>query len=185
MQLDENIKEFLWQTSKTKVSIEQLVSLAIATPSFVDNLVQISTHTSDRNANWRAAWLLSRIADEEPRLVHPYVPDLVDYCANNYMQCTDAQLRGLLRTLVPLTYSENACGILLDLCSRLFKKQSYAKAVRVNAMIIITNIVLYYTDLKSEFILEFKLLVSHDEKSISAAARKQLKRLENRALISQ
>lgn len=175
--LNEDIKEFLWQTERTTVPLEQLVGFILETPSFISSLIDISCNTADKTANWRAAWLLYKVADQNTTLIQPYTEHLSHYLNENYEACTPSQLRGMLRTLIPLTYNENTCEMLLHVCSQLFRKQIYPKAVRVNAMIVITNIVLLYPELKVEFISEFEILSKYDEKSIAAAARKQLARL--------
>lgn len=173
-----HIEEFLWQRSRTTVSLEQLVSLVIEAPSCIPILVETSCSLKDKEGSWRAAWLLYKLVDEDPVLLQPYVEQLARFLFEHHSECTHGQLRGILRTLQPFSYSESSCGLLLDVCCKLFEKQQYPIAVRANAMHIMTNVALCYLELKEGLILEFELIASYDDKSMAAAARKQLRRLK-------
>ncbi|MFV0364911.1 MAG: hypothetical protein ACK5JS_00190 [Mangrovibacterium sp.] len=175
--MHEDIKEFLWQRSRTSLSMERLSAIVLETPFFISDLLDVCTNVEDSEGNWRSAWLMYKVADENPILLQAYAPRLISFFISKYPQCSDGLLRGLLRIIAAVEYSEDLCGELLDACAQIYKKQKYAKAVRVNAMNIIGNIVCRYPELKAEFEPEFDLLATYDEKSVAAAARNQLKRL--------
>ncbi|MFV0553882.1 MAG: hypothetical protein ACK5LR_04175 [Mangrovibacterium sp.] len=176
--MDNQILDFLYQKSRTSLSMERLAALVLDEPSCMAELVDICTDTTDTEGNWRAAWLLYKVADESPTLLQTYAPRLIGFFISSYPDCPDGLLRGLLRTLMTLEYPENLCASLLDACTDIYKKQKRAKAVRVNAIKVIGKIVRIYPELAVEFIPEFELLATHDEKAVAAAARIELKKIK-------
>ncbi|MFV0289392.1 MAG: hypothetical protein ACK5IJ_00620, partial [Mangrovibacterium sp.] len=157
-----------------------LAAIVLETPSLIADLVDVCVDVDDSDGNWRAAWLLNKVQEENPILLQAYSSRLIDFFIHRYAECSDGLLRCLLRCVIALDYREDLCVPLLDTCTNIYKKQKYGKGLRVNAMKVIGNVVCIYPELAVEFIPEFELLATHDEKSIAAAARNQLKEIKRR-----
>ncbi|MFV0346843.1 MAG: hypothetical protein ACK5IQ_11445 [Bacteroidales bacterium] len=171
------LKEFLWQAERTEIPVSVLAEMAIDTPSAIAELVHIATNKDSQDASWRAAWVLTKVADANSPMLQSFAPRLISFLLQSANECSFGLLRGLLRTLTDMEYTEDEDGKFLEFCSKIFKSQVFPKAVRVNAMHVATNIVLKYPELKNEIITEFQIIGSQEEKSIAAACRIQTKRL--------
>ncbi len=170
------IKEFLWQRGKTNVPIEHLAILVAETPSTLQEIVELSTNINNENVNWRAAWILAKVADINIELIQQFSAKLILFVNNNYKICYYGQLRELLKTINFLTYTEQEDGILLNCCTQIFKSKQFTLASRVTAMYICANIVAKYSELKDELIAELAIRIQ-ENKSIQAAYRKIIKQL--------
>lgn len=172
------IEEFLWQTRRTEIPVSTLAAIAIDSPVSISDLVTIATNIENPDANWRAAWILTKIAETDSSKLQNFAPKLISFLLESTNKCSNGLLRGLLRTLTELEYSYDEDGKLLDLCTKIFKSRAHSKAARVNAMRIVTNITLKHPELKEELITEFQIIELQETKSVVAACRILRKRLQ-------
>ncbi|MFV0291550.1 MAG: hypothetical protein ACK5IJ_11750, partial [Mangrovibacterium sp.] len=104
--MQEDIKEFLWQKSRTSLSMERLAAIVLETPSLIADLVDVCVDVDDSDGNWRAAWLLNKVQEENPILLQAYSSRLIDFFIHRYAECSDGLLRCLLRCVIALDYRE-------------------------------------------------------------------------------
>jgi len=99
----------------------------------------------------RAAWPLSYVAIEHPRLVTPYFEKLIEKLqqAENH----PAIARNILRMFQAMDIPEKYHGILIDACFKFITDQACPVAIRAFAITTAARICLHYPELKNELLL--------------------------------
>ncbi len=178
MTLNADIHDFVYQKSRTEIELSKLALIALQDDDTIRNLLEISFRLPENDANWRAAWLITHIADLNSSALSRHQKEIVNFLNDNLRELSQALLRSHLRTLTLFTFTEDEEGIVLHLCSAIYRSQKYAKAVRVYAIYTLTNILIKYPELAREYLLDFKLIELQEEKALAAACKKAIKRLE-------
>ena len=115
-------------------------------PTQFNTLIQLALNDT-RQKSWRAAYLVDKIHDENPDLLQPYLPALI----NQLKTETNASKRRHWLKLISMNkISGEQIGFLFDYCIETFTSGNEAVAVRVHAMQILYNISEMEPDLKPE-----------------------------------
>ena len=99
----------------------------------------------------RAAWPLSYVAIAHPKLVAPYMGQLIKKLTEPGNH--PAIARNILRTFLDIEIPEKYHGVLIDVCFKFIISESYPAAIRAFAIGTATKICIQYPELKNELLL--------------------------------
>jgi len=124
--------------------------------------------------NQKASWPVGYIGRRHPKLIEPYLEQMVKALDN---PAHDAQVRNTLRVLEEVDIPEEIEGELCDKCFNYIQDLKSAVAIRAFAMTTLHKIVKKYPDLQQEFIAIIKEHMPHGTAAIKVRGRRILKDL--------
>jgi hypothetical protein len=129
--------------------------------------------------NQRAAWPMSYIAIEHPKLIAPYLEKLID---NLEQPSHNAVIRNTLRLFVELSIPESHEGKMYDLCYKLITQIKEPVANKIFAMSVMFTIARPYPELLNEIKLIIETQFPFEKPGFKSRGRKTLALIE-KALI--
>ncbi|MEL6390400.1 MAG: hypothetical protein AAFQ02_09560 [Bacteroidota bacterium] len=105
-------------------------------------------YTSEVNTCHRCAWVLQFILDDDPKLLHPYIPEMIAQMKR--LNHISGVYRNILRVWSLMDIPEEAEGEVLDIAFEYFTSPERSVAMRVFAMTICTNLAFRHPDLIPE-----------------------------------
>ena len=127
-----------------------------------------------KQRSWRAAYLADKIHDENPEMLWPYLPAIVEKLKT---EDNDSKRRHWLKLIAMNSIEEQYSGFLFDFCIDTFTSGKEAVAVRVHAMQILYNISELEPDLKPEV---YELIMHEIENHPTAGIRSRGGKLLNK-----
>lgn len=125
----------------------------------------------------RAAWPLSYIAIEHPKLLNPYFEKFVKKLETPGNH--PAIARNILRVLQEIDIPENYQGLLIDVSFRIIMNETETAAVRAFAITVAAKISKNYPELKNELLIILKELSALPQlPSMTSRIKKALKDLK-------
>ena len=109
-------------------------------------LIEIAFYGTEQKS-WRAAYILDKINDVQPKLLQPYLITMLDQLK---VEKNSSKKRHFLKLLSQNEIPENYTGFLFDYCMENISSAKEPPAVRVHAMQNLFNLAQIYTDLTSE-----------------------------------
>ena len=138
-----------------------------------DELIELMLN-ADKPLRQRAAWALSIITDNKPRLIKPHETKLIeafeDFSHTALHRC-------VLRYFASVEISEEKMGEMLNLCYKYLLDNKMPPAVKVHAMQIIFNISEKEPDLKVELKLTLESIIDEGVPAIKSRGGQILKKL--------
>lgn len=155
-------------------NIELVTKNIIQNPKEFDVLMSVALH-HPKQKSWRAAYLVDKIHDEVPKIVIPYLPEIIEKLE---IEDNASKRRHWLKLISMNPVDESHFGFLFDYCIKTFTSAKEAIAVRVHAMQILYNISEREPDLKPEVleIIEHELEY-HSTAGIRSRGVKLVKKL--------
>ena len=95
-----------------------------------------------------AAWALSVCIDQYPRLIQPYLDELILYL--KIENIPDGVKRNILRILQGVEIPKNMEGELMNICFQILMDKREAVAIRVFSMQVLANLSQLYQDIQPE-----------------------------------
>jgi hypothetical protein len=106
---------------------------------------------SEYRITQRAAWPLSYVAIDNPKLIEPYFSKLIGKLKDPSEH--PAIPRNILRIFQEIDIPEKYHGPLIDLCFKFIMDVAHPIAVRAFAITVATNICMLYPELKNELLI--------------------------------
>lgn len=124
----------------------------------------------------RSAYAVSKVADRTPKLMEPYLDDMVAKMTEPDTHV--AVKRNVIRILQDVTIPEHLHGDVMNTCFDLLADPKEAIAVRVFSMTVLDNLSLIYPEIKQELhtIIHEELESGHASAGFKSRAKKILKR---------
>lgn len=177
MQTNSKILEQL-KTDLKKVSKERIIEWkdkALQNRDYFQEVVITALGTS-KPYNWRAAWVVSRIAETNINLVQPYLENILNSLDNFNNQ---SQIATFLRVLLKLKIDEEHFGVLADYCIKQIYSQQWSSHVKYYAIQLLQLIAEKFPELKREFFLVIEENLPYYEKAyLKNFAKSTLKKLQ-------
>lgn len=145
-----------------------------------EKMAVLMTFFLDQTYHWRynqrAAWPVSKIAEQRPDLVQPYIGNMM---AASREARHDAVKRNTVRILQFVPIPEELEGVVFDLCYTWLNDPAEPVAIRVFSMTVLTSIAEKYPEMADE--LRSCILLHYDNGTagFQSRARKTLKRLDS------
>lgn len=140
-----------------------------------DELIKIFLGKDEGQAR-RAAWPLSYIAQDHPKLVRKWFPKLLDNLKRTGLH--PAIYRNTFRFLQVIEIPEKYSASVLDIAYKYVLDASNAAAVRAFALTTAWNIVSVYPELASELRLVAEQVITEDSKAMKSRGKRTLRNLE-------
>jgi hypothetical protein len=157
-----------------KAKAERIKNWILKHPEDLDELMKFFLGDQSRRCQ-NAAMALSKIGDENPVLIRPYIPILIQSLNDNPI---DAVKRNIVRLLQFHTIPEAHRGSLVQQCFDYLLDRQTPVAIRVFSMTIIGNHCLQYPELSTELSLILKDEMPYASAGFRSRARKILKQIE-------
>lgn len=155
---------------------EWVAASAIENPEIFLKLMEFS-YSSDTKLAFRSSWILTKVCDQVPEIISPYIPKLVEDLSgiNN-----ESILRSFLR-IISLSdlgkLGRKQHGLLTDLCFGYLNSGFTAIALKVYSMEILYTLTLTYPELANELSTSIRILMEDGSGAIIARGRIILKKL--------
>ena len=161
----------LGEISKRHTS--EIARVAVENPKILDELWILSI-SNDEPVNWRAAWVIKRIWEQNPPLVSPLIDKMI---INLPLLKKDGVKREFLRIIqeYPLPENEEKLGILLNTCFDWLAEPAEPIAVKIHSMTILFKIQKVIPDIKEELITTIEVAMQEGSAGIINRGRKTIK----------
>ena len=158
---------------RTKEYYETLAKQIGSDNILLGELVDLVT-TKDKKISNRAAWVLSKCADRNIKLITPYLKPLIN---NLTLSSDDGVKRNTLRVLQDIEVPEEYYGILADQCFKFLGSNKEAIAIKVFAMTVLSNICKEVPELKNELRIIIEDQMPYGSAGFKSRAKKVIKNL--------
>jgi hypothetical protein len=173
-----NIKEALLQDKiYTKAQAATITDYACTSPENFKELMQCFTDNSYRIAQ-RAAWSVSDAALRKPKLIQPYLKDIVAQ-----LQRTDvhpAVVRNSVRILQSLEMPGELHGQVMNACFNFIEKPGTPVAIKAFALTTLYNLSKQYPDIQHELQVIIEERMDNERAAFVSRGKKILKQLQER-----
>lgn len=125
----------------------------------------------------RAAWIISMVAENYPKLLLPHLEAMVDRMKGNHLPA--AVKRNVVKVLQNITIPTKLHGAIMEACFRFLADPKEAIAVRCFSMTVLANLSKEYPEIKNELktVIE-EALVQKASAGFRARAKNVIKELE-------
>lgn len=133
--------------------------------------------SDDEPINWRAAWVIKGIHENDPGLTEPLVPDMISALPELKKEGVK---REFLRMIMeyPLPDDEDKLGILLDSCFRWLAEPTEPIAIKVHCMNILFEICKIIPEIKQELITTIEVAMTEGSAGIVNRGSKTIRALK-------
>jgi hypothetical protein len=170
---EKNTFEKFIKNPVSKLYVLSLRDRVLAKPSLIPVLYEFM-FSSDKQIQWRSAWVLDHVHDEQAELVNPLLPKMV----RDFPKFTnDGVKRHIAKILSLSNLGKLANGDLINTSFEWLMKEQTPIAVKVHCMQILYNICDTYPDLKPELRLVIEELLPNQSAGFKSRAKKLLQYL--------
>jgi 8-oxo-dGTP diphosphatase len=155
---------------------EWIAASAVENHEIFLKLLEFS-YSSDKKLAFRSSWILTKVCDQLPEIIYPFIPKLVEDLTKID---NESILRSFLRIislsdLGKLDIKQH--GLLTDFCFGNLNSGFTAVAVKVYSMEILYTLTLTYPELANELSTSIRILMEDGSGAIIARGRMILKKL--------
>lgn len=123
----------------------------------------------------RSAWIISRCADKYPRLIDPWLKQLVHKMTDHDVH--NAVPRNVLHILQFVDIPRSLQGVVANACFDFLSSKDTPIAIKAFSMTVLANIAEHEPDLKKEIKLVIEQMLPYGSGGIISRGRKVLKQL--------
>lgn len=134
----------------SKAYMQQLATTVAGDKKYYTELVQLLLRSGEYRVVQRAAWIVGMIADLQPRLVLPYLPQMVNRMLETGLP--PAVRRNLVRILQFVPIPESLHGTVMNACFDFLADPKEHIAVRCFSMTVLANLAAQYPELQQELL---------------------------------
>ncbi len=173
-----SLKDFLLDEI-SKSNMRKLANKANETPAIITELWDYTNGTDDV-LNWRAAWAMKAIWEQNPHLIEPYIEPMIRALPKLNK---DGVKREFLRMIqeYPLPENEALLGILLDCCFLWLATPAEPIAVKIHSMVILLEISKKIPEINRELIHTVEVAMQEGSAGIVNRGRKTLIALQSKS----
>jgi hypothetical protein len=143
-------------------------------PADLELMVKLALDDS-KTTNYRSIWMVEKVHDQQPELIVPYLPLMIEFLMGTK---NSGKKRHLLKLISLHPIDEHNLALLLDFCMGIFTNPAEEIAVRVHAMQILCNIAESENDFANELIdLIENEIEYHGSAGIASRGKKLLRKL--------
>lgn len=130
-------------------NLQYLQKDLVGKPEMYRLLIEIAFYNAN-SKSWRAAYLVDKINDAYPKLLKPYLNEMIKQLK---IEKSESKKRHFLKLISMHDLPLAQLGFLTDFCISVFTSAKVPVAVRVHAMQVLYNISEIQPELKSEILL--------------------------------
>ncbi len=147
-------KEELIDLINSWENLQYLQNELVREPELYRLLIEIAFYNANPKS-WRAAYLIDKINDNYPKLLKPFLNEMIEQLK---IERSEGKKRHFLKLISMNDLPLEQLGFLTDFCISVFTSDKEPVAVRVHAMQVLYNISEKQPDLKTEILL----IVEHE-----------------------
>jgi len=167
-------KEELIELINSWENLPFLVKEIAQTPEYYAMLMDVALYSSYQKS-WRAAYLVDKINDKYPELLHPFLSEMIEQVK---IEKSESKKRHFLKLISLNDLPQVQLGYMLDFCLKTFTSAKEPVAVRVHAMQILYNISESEPELKHEILTTIEHEIeNHSSAGIVSRGRKLVQKL--------
>jgi hypothetical protein len=155
---------------------EWLAASAIDNPAIFNKLIEYS-FSDDKKLAFRASWAITKICDNYPDIIYPWLPGIIESLDNIKNESTQ---RSFLRSISLSninTLGNKHHGMLADHCFKMLESGFSAIAVKAYSMEILAKLAVIYPELINELAATINMLHGEGSAGIQAKGRLVLNQL--------
>jgi 8-oxo-dGTP diphosphatase len=172
---DEELKSMIGRMRGTREA-EWLANSAAEHPEVVGKLLEYS-FSDDRRLAFHASWTLSKVCDDYPEVIQPYLSRIIEALDKLNNESTQRSLLRSISLADMKAISGRHHGLLAAHCFAALKSGFSAIAIKAYSMEILYKLALIYPELTNELEATINLLRGEGSAGIIARGRIVLKRL--------
>ena len=130
-------------------NLQYLVNEIVRNPDYYKLLIELAFYDTHPKS-WRAAYLVDKINDKHPELLHPFLSAMINQVQ---IEKSPGKKRHFLKLISLNDLTEEQQGFLFNFCIETLKSGKEPAAVRVHAMQILQNIAVKEPELIPEILL--------------------------------
>ena len=156
-------------------NLQYLVTEIVRNPEYYKLLIELAFYDT-HSKSWRAAYLVDKINDNHPELLHPFLSEMIDQVQ---IEKSSGKKRHFLKLISLNDLTEEQHGFLFDFCIETLKSGKEPAAVRVHAMQILYNTAVKEPELIPEILLIIEdEMENHSTAGITSRGRKLVANLK-------
>ncbi|MCD4746232.1 MAG: hypothetical protein K8R58_08025 [Bacteroidales bacterium] len=132
--------------------------------------------TGESPIPWRAAWIIEKCSEQNPLLIKPYIPELIEALPNFK---NDGIKRHITKILANSPLPSKKLGLLVNTCFDWLLSGEIPVAVKVHCMQILYNISQTEPDLKPELAAAIESQIIFNSAGFKSRGNKILHKLNN------
>ena len=168
------LKEILKEKIHSKEQALKISQYACSTPERFKELMQCFLSNEYRLAQ-RAAWSVSWAVQKKPKLIQPYIKDLVAQLPRKDVH--NAVIRNSVRILQQIEIPESLHGELMNSCFTFIESKSTPGAIKAFSLTTLFNLSKFYPEIKNELKLIIEGRWNHETAAFKSRGRKILKQI--------
>ena len=165
-------EELLKEKNYSKTQALKISAYACSSPKHFDELMGCFLSNEYRLAQ-RAAWSVSWATQKDPRLIIPYIKDLVDQLPRKEVH--NAVIRNSVRVLQQIEIPESLHGELMNSCFAFIESPTTPVAIKAFSMTTLFNLSRIYPEIKHELKLIIEERWNHETAAFKSRGEKILK----------
>src|SRR5207244_2470204 len=142
---------------------------ACSSPEHFKTLIECFLSNEYRLAQ-RAAWSVNWAAQKKPKLIEPYVKDLVAQLSRKDVH--DAVIRNSVRILQQIEIPASLHGELMNSCFSFIESNSVSVAIKAFSLSTLFNLSKFYPEIKNELKLIIEERWNHETAAFKSRGRK-------------
>jgi hypothetical protein len=172
-----NLQDFLLDEI-SKSNMRKLAIVATENQDLITKLWDFAI-SDEEPLNWRAAWAIKAIWEQNPSLIEPYIEPMIVALPRLKK---DGVKREFLRMIqeYPLPENEEHLGILLDCCFLWLAAPAEPIAVKIHSMVILLQISKKIPEIKRELIHTIEVAMQEGSAGIVNRGRRTLIALQGK-----
>lgn len=155
---------------------EWIADSALGNPVIFRKLIEYS-YARDNKLSFRASWILSKVCDQEPEIIYPFLSEIVETLESVKNESAQRSMLRIISMSELKNLDEKYHGILADYCFAALKSGFSAIAIKAYSMEILYKLSRIYPGLVHELSATINILQGEGSAGIIARGRMILKKL--------
>jgi 8-oxo-dGTP diphosphatase len=175
---EEALRSMIANNMGTKAA-EWLATSAVDNPAIFKKLIEYS-FSDDKKLAFRASWSLTKICDNFPEIIYPYLPRIIESLDKLDNESTQRSFLRSISLSDMNTVSNKHHGMLAEHCFNMLRSGFSAIAIKAYSMDILYKLALIYPEITNELTATINMLQGEGSAGIRAKGRIVLDQLTRR-----
>jgi len=155
---------------------EWLSDSALENPVIFRKMLEYSW-SDDRKLSFRASWILTKVCDKFPEIIHPHLPQIVEALPDVESESVERSFLRILSLSEADKLQEKHHGLLADHCFARLNSATSAIAIKAYSMEILYKLSVIYPQLANELAVSIRAIMEEGSAGIVARGNAVLKKI--------
>jgi hypothetical protein len=157
-----------------KESIEKLAKKVLKGDIDIIEVIDLITNNQEPTAR-RAAWLLTKVAEDDPSMVDPFVTSIVKVLTEEHTHT--GTIRSILKVFEFTVIPEEIENLILEKCFQYITETKWPSAIQAFAISVIERLCNKYPELINELEQTIRISPNNEKPAYKARGRMVMKKL--------